>query len=48
MEKWAIKGYIDGDWILWNHFTGTYAEAKRKASDLLLRLKYSGIIVEKL
>jgi len=47
MEKWEIKGYLDGDWILWNNFIGTYAEAKQKAADLLVLLKYSGIMVVK-
>jgi hypothetical protein len=47
MEKWAIKGYLDGNWILWNHFNGTYADAKNKASELLIRLKYSGVLIEK-
>lgn len=47
MQKWAIKGYKDGNWILWNNFTGTYAEAKEKAANLLVLLKYSGIMVEK-
>jgi hypothetical protein len=47
MQKWAIKGYLDGDWVLWNYFTGTYAEAKQKAANLLVLLKYNGIMIEK-
>jgi|DEB0MinimDraft_6_1074348.scaffolds.fasta_scaffold01180_6 hypothetical protein len=46
-QKWKIEGLIDDDWVLWNYFKGTYHQAKEKAADLLVKLKYNGIRVTK-
>ena len=44
-QKWKIEGLIDDEWVLWNYFQGTHLQAKEKAADLLVKLRYIGVRV---
>lgn len=44
-QKWKIEGLIDDEWVLWNYFQGTQLQAKEKAADLLVKLRYIGVRV---
>lgn len=46
-QKWKIEGLIDDEWVLWNYFKGTHLQAKEKAADLLVKLRYTGVRVTK-